>query len=136
VFEFKLLLFQFAMKKIKLTVITTTLLLSASAQASYVFSCDLAGEIVSEPNNIRAYYNNEKGQEVESETSQFLFKVTKAVPGGRADSDCRTYIGKKIDVRLENVNFSRIKPNAKLRINAFAKDGENTPFHKSFRLLD
>jgi hypothetical protein len=124
------------MKLLKLALLITVALLSAITQASYVFSCDLTGEIVSEPSNIRTYYNNENGQEVESETSQFLFKVTKALPSGRADSDCRTYIGKKIDVRLENVNFSRTKPNAKLRINAFAKDGENTPFHKSFRLLD
>jgi hypothetical protein len=124
------------MKQLRLVLLTTAVLLSATAQASYVFSCDLTGEIVSAPDNIRAYYKNEKGQEVERSTSQFLFKVTISVPGGRADGDCKTYINQKIEVTLVNVDFSRMKQHVKIRINAFAADGENTPFHKSFRLLD
>jgi hypothetical protein len=124
------------MKQVKLAFITTALLLSTTAQASYVFSCDLMGEIVSEPKNIRAYYNDEKGLEVERSTSQFLFKVTEAVPSGRADSDCKAYIGEKIDVELENTSFHRIKQNAKLRINAFVKDGQSMPRWKKFNLLE
>jgi hypothetical protein len=124
------------MKLLKLALLTTAGLLSATAHASYVFSCDLTGVIVSEPDNIRAYYKNEKGQEVERSTSQFLFNVTASVPGGRADGDCKTYVNKKMDMTLVNVDFSRIKQHAKIRINAFAADGENMPFHKSFRLLD
>ena len=90
------------------------------AHASYVFSCDLAGLVASEPTHLR------------------LFKVLKAQAGGRADSDCeQTYKGKTIKVTLNNVDFNAIQFQKQLRLNYFIKDWSGIAQQiRSFQLLD
>ena len=101
--------------------------------ASYVFSCDLAGLVASEPMHLRLSFTDR-----DETSSEFLFKVLKAQAGGRADSDCeQTYKGKTIKVTLNNVDFNAIQFQKQLRLNYFIKDWSGiTQQIRSFRLLD
>lgn len=109
---------------------------TSQVHASYIESCQINGRVVSKPENLRIYFMNEQGLEVEREETSFQFKVIKSIINGRADSGCRHFVGQTIHVVL-NGGFAvvkQIKIKQLLTLNYFAKDDENTPMRVFFTL--
>jgi len=91
------------------TVLAAAALMAAlpSAHAWTRISCDLSGTVVNLPVTMRQYRTD--GTELSKVLFQLKVKAADIPEGARADTDCTEFVGRQVDVALDNVDASAVR---------------------------
>ncbi len=91
--------------------------------ASYVNSCLLTGTVSEDTSTMIMDIQPENGQgSYEVSHLDVKFKVSSAEEHGRADSGCKQFVGKTLQIRIEQAPLISYKKGSKIKVVSFQKD--------------
>ena len=111
------------------------MVLPMTAQASYVESCEIVGQVLQDTSTRTAYINGPQGEYEVSDLPVSL-RIQKVQPHGRADSQCAAFkLRTSLEINISPVPRLALKQGQRVQLHYFKKHNQGQEATESYQLL-